>query len=303
VLVLGDLALDVVLAAAEPLRIATDVPGRVAFRQGGSAATTARWLALLGARSTLVTAVGRDRIGRALVDVLRRDGVVVHASRVAGLPTARIGVLVDPTGERSFVADREAAERLSPEAVSPGWFRSLDGIHLPVYSFHGEPLAHAARRAIRLARDAGAAVSLDLASIGPLMARGRGPAESLVRDVRPDLVFATAAEVAAFVGPRRPLEDLLAFAPLAIVKRGASGASVLLDRAGDRIRFDVATQRVPTNDTTGAGDAFDAAALVTWLSARGDDRARPAVLRRAAHAGQRAAVRQLTGARSELSLG
>ena len=55
----------------------TDVTGRVMLRQGGSAASTARWLGRLGARSTLVCSIGRDAAGRALVaavDRRRRHG-------------------------------------------------------------------------------------------------------------------------------------------------------------------------------------------------------------------------------------
>ena len=44
----------------------SDVPGRVSLVQGGSAANTARWLGRLGARASLVGAVGRDATGRAL---------------------------------------------------------------------------------------------------------------------------------------------------------------------------------------------------------------------------------------------
>ena len=106
VAVLGDLMLDVVLTPERAPETGTDVPGRVALRQGGSAANTARWLARLGASSTLICAVGRDPEGRALVAALERDGVRVRATRVAGGRTGRIGVLVAPGGERSFVADR-----------------------------------------------------------------------------------------------------------------------------------------------------------------------------------------------------
>src|SRR6187431_1686426 len=67
IVVLGDLMLDVVVAPARALESGTDVPGRVALVQGGSAATTARWLGRLGARSSLITSVGRDAAGRALV--------------------------------------------------------------------------------------------------------------------------------------------------------------------------------------------------------------------------------------------
>src|SRR6266576_6121531 len=99
VAVLGDLMVDVVLAPARPLEAGTDVPGRVMLRQGGSAASTARWLGRLGIRTTLVCAVGRDPEGRALTETLAGDGVRVRATRVAGERTGRIGVLVAPDGE------------------------------------------------------------------------------------------------------------------------------------------------------------------------------------------------------------
>src|SRR5688572_31409434 len=102
---LGDLMLDVVVIPDRPLERGTDVPGSVALRQGGSAANTARWLARLGARTSLVAAVGRDPAGRALVEAIRGDGVAARVTRVAGARTGRIGVVVAPGGERSFVAD------------------------------------------------------------------------------------------------------------------------------------------------------------------------------------------------------
>jgi sugar/nucleoside kinase (ribokinase family) len=298
-LVLGDLMLDVVVAPARAPERGTDVPGRVHLCQGGSAASTARWLARLGARATLVTAVGRDREGRNLVAALRRDGVRVHASRVDGAPTGRIGVLVDPGGERSFVADRGAADRLRPGDVRRSWFDALDGVHLPAYSLLGDPLGRAGHRAIALARAAGVPLSLDLSSTGPLLARGRRHARALIRDARPDLLFATEAEAEALLG-RAPIEGLLAFAPAAIVKRGPAGSLVLVDQAGQRQRIDIAARRVAARDTTGAGDAFAAGDLRVWAAA--EERRRPALLRRAALAGQRAAVRQLRAPRAELDM-
>src|SRR5690349_17990897 len=47
IVVVGDLMLDVVLLPERALESGTDVPGRVALVQGGSAANTARWLARL----------------------------------------------------------------------------------------------------------------------------------------------------------------------------------------------------------------------------------------------------------------
>lgn len=291
--------LDVVLAPARPLEQGSDVPGRVSLVQGGSAANTARWLARLGARSSLICAVGRDAAGRALVDAVREDGVVPRVTRVAGARTGRIGVLVASDGERSFVADRGAADALAPGDLRASWFAGADALHLPAYSLLGEPLGLAGRRAVTMAREVGAAVSVDLASIVPLLANGRRAARNLIDSIAPDLVFATAAEAEALLG-RNAVEGLLDVAPHAVIKRGVKGATVLARGDGERLRFEVATRHVIATDSTGAGDAFDAGFLVGWFAARAAGRSTAASLQRAALAGHRAAARQLTTPRPEL---
>lgn len=302
IVVLGDLVLDVVVAPARPPEAGTDVAGRVAFAQGGSAATTARWLGRLGAGTTLISAIGRDATGRALVDAVRSDGVTARMLRIAGARTGRIAVLVDPDGERSFVPDRGAADLLQPADLRPEWFAGAQALHLPVYSLLGSPLGDAGRRAIELARDVGAAISVDLASTGPLMASGRRAARDLVAAAAPDILFATATETEALLGGGRA-EGLLELAAIAVVKRGPKGATVLARVGAERLRFEVATTPLAGGDTTGAGDAFDAGFLVGWFAARQAGRSLPASLQRAALSGHRAAARQLSTPRPELVLG
>ena len=310
-LVLGDLVLDVVLRATQPIESGTDVPGRVEIRQGGSAANCARWLARLGVRTQLVCAVGRDGAGRSLVNQLRRDDVNVRAIRIAGHRTGRIGVLVAPSGERSFVADRRAATQMRPEDLKQEWFDGVDLIHLPAYSLLVEPLGSAGLRAVELTRQRGARgalVSVDLASVGPLLTKGRREARELVARLRPDLIFATEPEVEALVGRSGP-EALLEHAGVAVVKRGARGARVFArvdhgqGAAEPPLRFDVVTEAVPTEDTTGAGDAFDAGFIGGWLSALGTGRTGADALHRATLAGHRAAARHLRSPRTELPAG
>ena len=301
---LGDLVLDVVVVPDRPLELGTDVPGRVSFVQGGSAATTARWLGRLGAQSSLICAVGRDAMGRALVEALRSDGVTPRVVRVAGARTGRIGVLVTSDGERSFVQDRGAALLLGPADLRPEWFARADAVHVPTYSLLGEPLGLAGQRAVELARQAGATVSVDLSSIGPLLAHGRRAARTLMATTAPDILFASAAEAEALLGAHGP-DGLLEYAAIAVIKRGSRGATVLARGAdGDRpLRFEVATRQVAATDTTGAGDAFTAGFLVGWFAARADGRSTGASLQRAALGGHRAAARQLTNPRPELVLG
>jgi sugar/nucleoside kinase (ribokinase family) len=294
--------LDVVLAPDRDLESGTDVPGRVALVQGGSAANTARWLGRLGARTTLIAAVGRDAAGRALVEAVRADDVTVRVSRVAGARTGRIGVVVATGGERSFVADRGAADLLDPTDLRSAWFEGADALHLPVYSLLGAPLGLAGLRAIELARAAGATVSVDLASIDPLLASGRRAARSLFAGIAPDILFATAPEAEALIGGRR-VDELLEYASTAVVKRGSKGATVLTRLGAAPSRFEVATEHLDATDTTGAGDAFDAGFLVGWFAARAAGRSLPASLQRAALAGHRTAARQLSMRRPELPLG
>jgi sugar/nucleoside kinase (ribokinase family) len=304
--VVGDLLLDVVVRPDGAVVPATDVPGAVRLRQGGSAATTARWLARLGAASRLVTAIGRDAVGRALVRAVESDGVRVQAVRVAGRPTGRIGVLVAPGGERSFVADRGAADALAAADLRAAWFERADGLHLPVYSLLGRPLGDAGHAAMRLIRSTGGRISIDLASVGPLLAGGQAAAWALLQGVAPDLLFATADEADALLDGH-PLEGLLDLAPVVVVKRGAQGATALARVAGPdgrtahRLRFEVATRPIAASDTTGAGDAFDAGFLVAWQEAGVAGRSMPQALQRATAAGHRAAARHITTVRSEIS--
>jgi sugar/nucleoside kinase (ribokinase family) len=302
--------LDVVMHASAPIESGTDVPGRVEIRQGGSAANVARWLARLGARSQLVCAIGRDGAGRSLVAQLQRDGVTVRAIRVTGHRTGRIGVLVAPSGERSFVADRRAATRMEASDLKPEWFDKLDLIHLPAYSLLVEPLGTAGVRAVELARTRGSRgvrVSVDLASVGPLLAHGRREARELVARVQPDVIFATEPEAEALLGRHAP-EGLLADARVAVIKRGSRGARVFArderDASGEApLRFDIATSAVQAQDTTGAGDAFDAGFIAGWLGALSSGHGGTDALHRATIAGHRAAARHLRSPRSELPPG
>ena len=303
---LGDLLLDVVVRPAGAPERGTDVPGTVRFRAGGSAGNVARASARLGGRVALVCCVGRDAWGDALVASLRADGVRVHAVRVPG-PTGRLMAMLSPGGERSFVTHRGAADGLRAAHLREAWFAGAGALHVPAYSLFSEELVAASARAAALAREAGALISVDLASAGPLRTLGRAAAHEAVRSLRPDLLFANRDEAAALLGGggAARLPQLLELAPLVVVKEGADGCRVLwrgADPADPAARLDVATTPLVTEDTTGAGDAF-AAGVLHGLLLAGGGAARPlsaSLLRRAVMSGHRTAADLLRRPRAEL---
>ena len=284
---LGDLSLDIVIAPEAPIAKGSDIGGTIAFRVGGSAANVARVAASLGCDTVFVGAVGDDRLGKRLVAALGSEGVRPVIRFVRDIPTARIAVLLGADGERSFVTVRGAADHLTPAAVKDivlpiGQPAFTIGLHLPMYSLMSEPLASAAIAAVGAVRPIGGLVSVDLGSAEPLRMFGQDRARGALESVAPDLLFANEDEADALGGR---LEYL---SPHVVIKQGSRGC--LVDDEA------VPTEPLAVEDTTGAGDAFDAGFLVALL---GDQ---PRSLIEAARAGHAAAAAFLTASRPELSL-
>jgi sugar/nucleoside kinase (ribokinase family) len=301
VVVIGDLLLDVVLAPTGTLGRATDVVGDLQFRQGGSASTTARWLARLGMKTSLITSVGRDIIGDALIAYMERSKVVVHAMRPPRVGTGRMGVVLDQHGDRSFVADRRAADALCVSAIRRSWLTGARAVYAPAYCMFGEPLASATRYAIELARGYGAWLSVDLASASFILAHSSQHVRDEVSALAPELLVGTLAEARALLGHDR-IAELTCIAPIVVIKRGGLGATLLM--RSDPVRsVDVPTRPLVVTDTTGAGDAFVAGFLRSWLRHdTGVETSRP-LLVSAVRAGHRAAARELLEPRAELPIG
>ena len=174
VVVVGDLLLDVVVAPERNLVAATDVPGRVSLRQGGSAATTARWIARLGARAVLVTrSAATRRAGRCSRTCEPTASRRTRSGRWAGAQ-AELPSSSAPGGERSFRRRQERGRRACGPAISarrgsPGRICCICRSTRSSASRVGS----AGRRAVELARAAKALISVDLASTLPLLGEGR----------------------------------------------------------------------------------------------------------------------------------
>jgi sugar/nucleoside kinase (ribokinase family) len=273
VVVVGDLAVDVLVTPATTPDPGADVPARILTSPGGAGANTAAWLAAHGVDVTLVARVGDDVAGRAVVADLAAAGVDAAVTVDPDVPTATVVVLVGPGGERTMLSDRGAAARLSTADLPP--LDGADHLHLSGYVLGG-PSCAAGRAALAAARGAGLSTSLDPQATGD------------VPDLRlggVDLLLPNTTELAVLTGSPDPAAAaaLLDVARAVVVTAGPAGAS-WVDRDGVR---SVPAPAVEVVDATGAGDAFDAGLLAAWLTGADPETA----LRAGCAAGARAVSR------------
>ena len=255
---LGDLVNDVVVQLDRDPTRGTDTPASISTFRGGSAANVAVAVTRAGGIGRFVGSVGDDPQGAHLISELERSGVECSVSQVG--TTGTIVVLVDQTGERSFLTDRGAAVSLA--MVPRNALVDVDLLHIPAYSFVEGPLAETAEQAVGIAVDSGIPISISTSSVAALRHYGRERFLSLLGAIRPEYVIANRAEYEYLMGGRPWIRE----AAVTVITNGPRAA---VARTPDGSEVRVAPDPVDATDTTGAGDAFTGGFLVSQM--RGDE--------------------------------
>ncbi|WP_347057263.1 PfkB family carbohydrate kinase [Blastococcus sp. HT6-30] len=264
VVVVGDVATDVVVVLSGEPAPGSDRPASIVSRGGGAGANVAAHLARLGTPTVLAGCIGDDAPGAGLAAELSAAGVELRLRTVPGAPTGTIVSLVERDGQRSMLADRGANLVLRPADVPapvPGGH-----LHLSGYTLLDPGPRDAGVAALRAATSAGCTVSVDPASSGPL--RRYGLDRWLADTAGATLVLPNADEARLLTGCPDATDAARALAarhPVAVVTLGPDGA---LWVAGDEVVHRPARPATVV-DTTGAGDAFAAGLLHAWLGTRG----------------------------------
>ena len=259
--VVGDVATDVVVVLSGEPAPGSDRPAAIRIRGGGAGANVAVHLARLGIAVALVGCIGDDAAGTGLAAELAAAGVALRLRTVPGAATGTIVSLVEPGGQRSMLADRGANLDLRTDDVPapvPGGH-----LHLSGYTLLDPGPRSAGLAALEAAVAAGCTVSLDPASSGPLIRYGVD--RWLADTAAATLLLPNAEEAGLLTGCADPADAARALAgrhPVVAVSLGADGA---LWASGDLL---VHRPAHPTEvvDTTGAGDAFAAGLLAAWLA-------------------------------------
>ncbi len=279
-LVIGDIAWDVLLRPSGELVWGSDVYGHVDLMAGGSAANVAVWARRQGADVTLVGQVGDDRFGHLMRVHLADEGVAEFVRVVPGGQTMRIGVVIRPDAEHAFVTDHSRPPRLTADDLPLSLLDRADAVFLNGYAVFMAGSAAFASALLTEARRRGILVAFDPSSFSLIRAHRTA---NLLDEVGPlDVLLANGDEARALV-PDGPLEGLLARTAVAVVKQGGQGATAL--HAGGSVS--AAAEPIVVADTTGAGDAFDAAFLVEYLTRRDLARALAAGNRLGGHVASR----------------
>lgn len=259
----GQLLADVIAILDQPLQVGSDTRGSVTIVSGGAAANVAAWMGHNGENVSLVSRVGDDVIGRALIDDVIAEKVTPLISLDAHAPTGSVVVLVSADGERSMIPDAGASSLLDEtdvEAIPAGAILYLSG-----YVLLHERTRAAGLTALDRALTSGTPVAVDVASASPIRAVGSRQVRSWLRGV--DCILANEDEAHALTGfadPWDAAEDLAHDHRTVVIKRGAHGAIAISD--GERTEVP-ARGGIVVVDTVGAGDAFAAGFLPVWTRA------------------------------------
>jgi len=262
IVVVGDAGLDVVAQHDKPLPHGGDARARIRFTGGGSGANTALWLRSLGADTTLVARIGNDPGGRLIQAELEAAGVRCAFAVDAETATCCVVVLVDASGQRSMLADRGANQRFSPEDVEAAALAGASHLHLSGYVLLDPPSRPAGLAALAAAREAGLTTSVD-----PQAAAHITDPAAFLDDIRgTDLLMPNTEELVALTGSADPVsaKELLGAVGAVVVTAGLEGASWV---DGDGVTT-VPAVEAECVDSTGAGDAFDAGVLTSWLAGK-----------------------------------
>ncbi len=269
VVVLGDLNVDLTLELPDRgAPVAERVVREPRLTGGGTAGNTAAALARLGVPVEFCGSVGDDGFGRWLAHDLRTIGVGTRGLVVTReAPTCQVIAMVEPDGERYLVVwptDGGALTRLAPVELDPGLVAGAAWLHTTGMCLRSSPIASSVLAGMRLARDAGVPVSIDLnlrlelwdlsAEVLRVVVEAVSLADVVLGNGAEELVPLARAMGAIADGPEAAARALAGGERTVVARLGAAGA--LACGSGGEV---IAAPGFPARlrSPVGAGDAFN----------------------------------------------
>ena len=232
--------------------------GKAVSVPGGSTSNMLRALASFGQRCAIVGKVGTDEMGQRYVQSMTELEITPRLAETS-THTSIVLSMVTPDGERTMRTFMGASAEFHPNELDPSDFEGVQLFHVEGYSFYNEGLTE---RAMRLAKNAGAKVSLDLSSFEVVRIFKEPILHCLHTFV--DIVLANEQEVrelSGFYEEEEGCDFLGEFCETVVVMMGKRGGWVR--HVDKKIRYPAVV--VTPIDTTGAGDVFTSGFLHGYL--------------------------------------
>lgn len=242
---------------------------RMVLGVAGAEGNVAIGVSRLGRRAAWFGRVGADPIGHLVLRELRAEGV--DTSHAVVDPEAPNGFMLKvrrtaATSEVVYARRGSAGSRVCIDDVPVDLIRTARVLHVTgITPALSQTARSAVFHAINIAKSFGVAVSLDVNHRTALWSDAQ--ASAVLRDLVSgcDLLFASENEAALVVGDLEPEEAARALSELGpkhvVIKRGELGYLAAID--GEV--FAEPAVFVPVVDPVGAGDAFVAGYLASWL--------------------------------------
>jgi sugar/nucleoside kinase (ribokinase family) len=263
VLCIGDVMLDVIArieVSPQKINYGSDTTSRISTNGGGAAGNVAAWLTRTSAKSTIVSHVGDDPAGAALVAEFDALGVAHKDLVISGQPSGVVVVLVDSSGERTMFPDKGANSTLKLTDLPP--LDNCQAVYISGYALLN-PLSRPAVLAMaeRIRTDS-IPIYFDPASVGAMKDVSDKEIHQWFSMMNvlllneEESIFLT-----GLIDIERALDYLLEFSEVVVIKRGSLGA-IAKARGYDSISVPAISATVV--DTTGAGDSFAAGFIATY---------------------------------------
>ncbi|MBB3994485.1 sugar/nucleoside kinase (ribokinase family) [Sulfitobacter undariae] len=126
ILCIGSVLWDVIGRCDNPMRQGGDMPGRITRLPGGVAMNIAMALRRFGLNPALLSAVGRDVQGDALIEACAARGLMTHLIyRSDDLPTDQYMAVEATNGLIAAIADAHSLEAAGDKILQPLWDSAL----------------------------------------------------------------------------------------------------------------------------------------------------------------------------------
>lgn len=229
---------------------------------GGAAANVVSLMARLGSTAGFCGKLGNDQHGELFASSLKQAGVENHLVTVHG-HTGKALTFVTPDAQRTFALHLGVSTQLSSHDLPEAAISNTKLLYLTGFLFADKGLRKTAEAAAAIARSNKTKVVLDLADPG-IIAHNREYFEEFLPKC--DIIFANEEEAHAFTGvsAESSASALGSIAELVVIKRGAAGSII---RRGSELHVHEISPVKPI-DTTGAGDAYAAGFLHTYLQGK-----------------------------------